>query len=350
MHASSSQGAVKFLGHFLHLRLRHAALDLLSRRLFPLQRRSVVVVDVLPDAQLRIRQELVLGVVALVDAADLGHAVQVAHEGPRVHLLLARPDLIVVDEIPLLQHLHHVRLAQDARRLDVGLGDVHVEGVEGDEDALIEGHGRRPVLRAEGGVGGVLVDGVAAGEVLGGRVDLRFYGDSGADPEDENSREEGLGHRVREAESRAEAEGGGDLHPRPPVGRSQVVRRPAPATALRTVVVVSAAVVVVIVIVVVVVVVPIVVVLVSPPGIRSDPSRSCRNARFRPHQRRGRERKSFRRRSGRGRHDKGRRNIPPAYHGCCTGELSRCCVDGAARSEGGAAAVMIPVALQNLTI
>lgn len=52
--------------------------------------------------------------------------------------LFLRPYLFVGEEPPALQGLDYVRGTQDAAGLDVGLRYVHVEGVEGDEDAVVQ--------------------------------------------------------------------------------------------------------------------------------------------------------------------------------------------------------------------
>mmetsp|Transcript_30583 Transcript_30583/g.64459 ORF Transcript_30583/g.64459 Transcript_30583/m.64459 type:complete len:378 (+) Transcript_30583:289-1422(+) len=178
-----------------HLPRIHLHLPLLE----PLQ---IVIQIILPNAPLRLPlQKLVLRILALVNATQLRLILQIPHESPRVHIVLTRPDLPVVQQFPLLEHGNHVGGSQHARRLDVRLGHVDVEGVEADEDPLVEGHGRGPVGGAERGVGGVFVDGVAGGEVAGVGVDLGVDRDAGADAEDEGAGEEGGGDGGGEAEA-----------------------------------------------------------------------------------------------------------------------------------------------------
>ena len=58
---------------------------------------------------LGVAEELVLRVIALVDARQLGVVVEIADKAPRVHASLARLDVLVGQQAPLaLQDLHHV--------------------------------------------------------------------------------------------------------------------------------------------------------------------------------------------------------------------------------------------------
>lgn len=71
---------------------------------------------------LRIAEELVLSIVALVDARQLRVVVQIAHEAPRVHTPLARLHIVVGQQVALaLQHLHNVGRSQHAPWLGVSL-------------------------------------------------------------------------------------------------------------------------------------------------------------------------------------------------------------------------------------
>lgn len=73
-------------------------------------------------AYLRVGEELVLRVVALVNARQLRVIVQVSHVAPRVHAPLARLHVFVGQQASLaLQHLHHVGRPKDATRLGVRL-------------------------------------------------------------------------------------------------------------------------------------------------------------------------------------------------------------------------------------
>ena len=93
-------------------------------------------------------------------------------QGETHHIALASANFAVVDQAGLLKNLHYIGLPQNAGRLDVGLGNVHIERVEGNEHSLIEGHSRRSVAGAHYGIGSVLVDRIARGKVLGICVDL----------------------------------------------------------------------------------------------------------------------------------------------------------------------------------
>lgn len=74
------------------------------------------------DAHLRVGEELVLRVVALVNARQLRVVVQVSYVAPRVHASLACLHVFVGQEAPLaLQHFHHVGRPQNATRLGVRL-------------------------------------------------------------------------------------------------------------------------------------------------------------------------------------------------------------------------------------
>jgi hypothetical protein len=70
---------------------------------------------------LRVAEELVLGVVGLVQAVELGLAVYVSDEAPRVEAILAVGHVNIGDQLPLiLQLLYHIRLPKDATRLGIG--------------------------------------------------------------------------------------------------------------------------------------------------------------------------------------------------------------------------------------
>ena len=77
------------------------------------------------------------------------------------------------------------------------LRDVQAEGVEGNEHPLINHHGARTVRLADVRVGRITVDGVSARQVLRVCVDRRVDGHTGADPQDENACNEGLGTHAR---------------------------------------------------------------------------------------------------------------------------------------------------------
>lgn len=81
------------------------------------------------DAHLRVGEELVLCVIALVDARQLRVVVQVSDVAPRVHAPLARLHVLVGQEASLpLQYFHHIGRPQNATRLGVRLCKVYGEG------------------------------------------------------------------------------------------------------------------------------------------------------------------------------------------------------------------------------
>lgn len=70
---------------------------------------------------LRVAEELVLGVVGLVQTVELGLAVYVSDEAPRVEAVLTVGHVNIGDQLSLiLQLLHHIRLPKDATRLGIG--------------------------------------------------------------------------------------------------------------------------------------------------------------------------------------------------------------------------------------
>ena len=91
---------------------------------------------------------------------------QVADEGEGVHAAFAGLDLLLTNEVAALKN-GPVGAAEDAARLDFGLGYVHVEGVEGKEDALVEDHGGSAIGGADLGAGRGAIDHFAACDVVG---------------------------------------------------------------------------------------------------------------------------------------------------------------------------------------
>mmetsp|Transcript_3060 Transcript_3060/g.4893 ORF Transcript_3060/g.4893 Transcript_3060/m.4893 type:complete len:257 (+) Transcript_3060:63-833(+) len=156
---------------------------------------DLVVVDVLPDADLRVAEELVLGIVALVHAGDLRPVLQVAHEGPGVHAVLAEVDLLGRDQLLALKDVP-VAGPQHAGGLHVALRHVHAEGVEGHEHPRIHGDAGGPVLLADGRVGGRPVDGVAGGQVVGVGVDGGVHGHAGPNPNHKRASKQRAADRI----------------------------------------------------------------------------------------------------------------------------------------------------------
>ena len=73
------------------------------------------------SSYLRVAEELVLSIVGLVQAVELGLAVDVSDEAPGVEAVLAVGHIHIRDQLSLiLQLLHHIRLPKDATRLGIG--------------------------------------------------------------------------------------------------------------------------------------------------------------------------------------------------------------------------------------
>ena len=137
------------------------------------------------NSALGVLEILVLGLLRVVDAADLWALFQVPDVGKRVHALLTLLHLVWRYELAVLEGLH-IGFPEDASWLNLGLAHVDVERVEGEKDALVEDHGAVAVRHADRAARGLQVEDRGARDVLRLKVGLAVEPNTGTHAEYES--------------------------------------------------------------------------------------------------------------------------------------------------------------------